>query len=148
MYILKKKGLIIVGVCLLCVVIALVLLFLLFNKTNKVVLIKSTNEIELVKTEYIEDTYILNIDADKAEYLKNNIVEAVNVIPTSDYTIKTNNQVLFALKEMYDNNDYSDLIVRRGYLSDSDSVSAGHFPAGHRRTWDLPLSPTGRRAWG
>ena len=69
MYILKKKGLIIVGVCLLCVVIALVLLFLLFNKTNKVVLIKSTNEIELVKTEYIEDTYILNIDADKAEYL-------------------------------------------------------------------------------
>ena len=100
MYILKKKSLIIVGVCLLCVVIALVLLFLLNNKTNKVVLIKSTNEIELVKTEYIEDTYILNIDADKAEYLKNNIVEAVNVIPTSDYTIKTNNQVLFALKEM------------------------------------------------
>ncbi len=125
MYILKKKNLIILGFCFLCVVIALVILFLLNNKENKEVLIKSTNEFELVKPEYIEDTYILNIDEDKVEYLKNNIVEAVNIIPTSDYTIKTNNQVLFALKEMYDNNNYSDLILRRGYLSDSDSVSAG-----------------------
>ncbi len=93
------------------------------NQENSISLTKSKEKIKLIKPEYFEDTYVLNIKEDKNEYLSCNIVEAFGVIPTADSLIKTNNQVLLALKEMYDNNEYSDLILRRGYLTDKESLA-------------------------
>lgn len=79
-------------------------------------------DIELVKPEQVEDTYMLNLKEDKKEYLDDNIVEAISVIPVSNYSKKGNNRALLALKEMYSENDYKDLILRRGYLSQNDSL--------------------------
>lgn len=80
-------------------------------------------DIDLVNPEYVEDTYMLNLKEDNNDYLKDNIVEAISVIPVSNFSKKGNNRALLALKEMYnDNKDYQDLILRRGFLSEEDSL--------------------------
>ena len=118
----KRK--IFVILALVFMILIIVLLYFLNNNKEKrdVCLIKIDDEFELITPEYVEDTYILNINEDKVKFLANNVVEAVDIVPTTDYTIKINNQALIDLKDMYDNNDYSDLIVRRGFLNDEDSA--------------------------
>ena len=87
----KRK--IFVILALVFMILIIVLLYFLNNNKEKrdVCLIKIDDEFELITPEYVEDTYILNINEDKVKFLANNVVEAVDIVPTTDYTIKINN---------------------------------------------------------
>lgn len=115
------------------VLIGLLIIFLIIKHT--MFLSSYRKDIILIKPEYVEDTYMLNLKEDKKEYLENNIVEAISVIPVSNYSKKGNNRALLALKEMYSENDYKDLILRRGYLSMNDSLLEG--VEDHRSGYDF-----------
>lgn len=138
-----NKKLKVISIFFISILVILIILFI-YNKnnSNNDFLKESDIKVEFIKPDSFEDTYMLNIDEDKNDYLRNNIVEAADVIPISNRLIKTNNRVLMALKEMYDNNDYSDLIVRRGYLTNSESTYQG--VSDHKSGYDVDFFIEGK----
>ena len=105
-------------------------------------LIDNSAEFEFIKPNTIDDNYMLNLAEDKNEYFANNAIELIDIVPVSSYSIKLNNKALLDLKELFDSGDYKTLIVRRGYLDETNSKAQG--VNDHKTGYDIDVYVKGK----
>lgn len=120
--------------------IVTILLFITGCKSDLAILekkgtINDSTTFEFRKPTVISDNYMLNLEEDKEEFFVKNLVEATGFIPVSSVTITINNELLFDIDEMYEKENYKDLILRRGYL-ECDKASS-NCVVDHRTGYDV-----------
>lgn len=105
-------------------------------------LIDNSTEFKFITPSVIEDNYMLNLKEDTKDYFENNAVELIDIVPVSSYSIKLNNKALFDLTELFDSGDYKTLIVRRGYLDETNSKAQG--VNDHKTGYDIDVYVKGK----
>lgn len=140
----KKRSLkyLIFVICSLVIIFALVFFFFLknnnstFKNLTSIGNLKNNEEFTFYSSD-VEDTYQLILDTKLNDYLENSLVELYGGVPIVGYDIKININAYFDLKEMFEKQNYSDLIVRRGFLTDEESNSAG--VQDHKTGYDIDI---------
>ncbi|MDD4035859.1 MAG: D-alanyl-D-alanine carboxypeptidase family protein [Bacilli bacterium] len=133
-----KKILIILGCC-----ICLTGCNYSSNYLKEVASTDNNSIIEFETPTFLEDNYMLNLEEDKNDYFIKNLVELTGFTPVDSHDIKINNKALFDLKDMFDNEGYQDLIVRRGYLDEKQAQTQKAYD--HTTGYDIDVYIRGKK---